>query len=85
MWKCRLVRPGRYNWLLAESHLTKRLFGSMLRRIWALPLATGCWTPDDPEDRLQPARTHLAFACSGRQIENPELLRFNEVSAVRLE
>ena len=27
--------------LLAESHLTRRLFGSMLRRIWALPVPTG--------------------------------------------
>jgi len=27
--------------LLAESHLTRRLFGSMLRRIWALPAPTG--------------------------------------------
>jgi hypothetical protein len=27
--------------LLAESHQTRRLFGSMLRRIAALPLLTG--------------------------------------------
>ena len=27
------------HWLiLAESHLTRRLFGAMLRRIWALPV-----------------------------------------------
>jgi hypothetical protein len=33
---------ARYNWLLlAESHLTRRLFGAMLRRIWALPAPTG--------------------------------------------
>ncbi len=32
----RLVKHSRYYWLLlAESHLTRRLFGSMLRRIWA--------------------------------------------------
>ena len=38
----RLVRHARYYWLLiAESHLTKRLFGSMLRRIWALPVPDG--------------------------------------------
>jgi hypothetical protein len=38
----RLVRHARYYWLLlAESYLTKRLFGSMLRRIWALPVPTG--------------------------------------------
>ena len=24
-----------------ESHLTRRLFGAMLRRIWALPVPTG--------------------------------------------
>jgi len=32
----------RYYWLiLAESHLTRRLFGSMVWRIGALPVATG--------------------------------------------
>lgn len=34
----RLVKRARYYWLmLAESHLTPRLFGSMSRRIEALP------------------------------------------------
>ena len=38
----RLVKHARYYWLLlAESHLTRRLFGSMLRRIWALPVPSG--------------------------------------------
>jgi hypothetical protein len=38
----RLVKHARYYWLmLAESHLTKRLFGSMLRRMEALPLPAG--------------------------------------------
>ncbi len=38
----RLVKHSRYYWLLlAESHLTRRLFGSMLQRIWALPMPTG--------------------------------------------
>ena len=38
----RLVRHARDYWLiLAESHLTSRLFGSMLQRIWALPVPTG--------------------------------------------
>ena len=33
----RLIKHARYYWLLlAESHLTRRLFGSMLQRIWAL-------------------------------------------------
>jgi hypothetical protein len=37
----RLVKHARYYWLLlAESHLTRRLSGSMLRRIWALPVPT---------------------------------------------
>ena len=32
----RLVKPARYYWLLlAEGHLTRRLFGDMLRRMWA--------------------------------------------------
>jgi hypothetical protein len=38
----RLVKHARYYWLLlAESHLTRRLFGQMLRRIHALPLPSG--------------------------------------------
>jgi len=38
----RLVKHARYYWLLlAVSHLTKRLFGNMLRRIAGLSLAAG--------------------------------------------
>jgi hypothetical protein len=38
----RLIKHARYYWLLmAESHLTRRLFGSMMRRIEALPVLTG--------------------------------------------
>jgi len=38
----RLVKHARYYWLmLAESHLTRRLFGSIVRRIDALAVATG--------------------------------------------
>ncbi len=38
----RLVKHARYYWLmLAESHLTRRLFRSMVRRIDALALASG--------------------------------------------
>jgi hypothetical protein len=38
----RLVKHARYYWLmLAESHLTRRLFGSMVRRIAALAVPTG--------------------------------------------
>jgi hypothetical protein len=38
----RLVKHARYYWLLlAESHLAWRLFGSMLRRMEALPLPAG--------------------------------------------
>jgi hypothetical protein len=38
----RLVKRARYYWLLlAESHLTRRRFGTMLQRIWALPVRTG--------------------------------------------
>ena len=36
------MKHARYYWLLlGENHLTRRLFGSMLRRIGALPLLTG--------------------------------------------
>jgi hypothetical protein len=38
----RLIKHARYYWLqLAESHLMLRLFGSILRRIEALPLTVG--------------------------------------------
>jgi hypothetical protein len=38
----RLIKHARYYWLLlAESHLTRRLFAAMLRRIAALPLPSG--------------------------------------------
>ena len=38
----RLVKHARHYWLLlAEGHLTRRLFGDMLRRIWALPVPGG--------------------------------------------
>ncbi len=38
----RLVKHARCYWLmLAESHRTRRLFGSMVRRIDALALASG--------------------------------------------
>jgi hypothetical protein len=38
----RLIKHARYYWLLlAESHLTRRLFGSMVRRMAALLLPTG--------------------------------------------
>ncbi len=38
----RLVKHARYYWLLlAESHLTRRLFGSILRRTELLPSPAG--------------------------------------------
>ena len=38
----RLIQHARYYWLLlAEGHLTRRLFGGMLRRIEALPVPAG--------------------------------------------
>jgi hypothetical protein len=38
----RLIKHARYYWLLlAGSHLTRRLFQAMVRRIAALPLPTG--------------------------------------------
>ena len=38
----RLIKHARYYWLLlAESHLTRRLFASMVRRIDGLPLPSG--------------------------------------------
>ena len=38
----RLVKHARYYWLLlSESHLTRRLFGSVLRRMEGLPMPVG--------------------------------------------
>ena len=38
----RLIKHARYyRLLLAESHLTRRLFGSIVYRIAALPVSTG--------------------------------------------
>ena len=38
----RMIKHARYDWLmLAESHLTRRLFGAMVRRIAALPMPAG--------------------------------------------
>ena len=38
----RLVKHARYYWLLlAESHLTRQLFGAMVLRIAALPVPDG--------------------------------------------
>ena len=38
----RLIRHARYYWLLlVKSHLTRRLFSSMLRRIAILPVQAG--------------------------------------------
>ncbi len=38
----RLIKHARYYWLLlAEGRLTRRLFGAIVRRIAALPVATG--------------------------------------------
>ena len=38
----RLIKHARYYWLLlAESHLTRRLFGGMLSRIVTLPVPAG--------------------------------------------
>jgi hypothetical protein len=38
----RLIKHARYYWpLREESHLTRRLFGAMVRRISALPLPAG--------------------------------------------
>jgi hypothetical protein len=45
----RLIRHARYYWLLlAESHLTRRLFGGMLERIAALPSPAGGKTSAKP-------------------------------------
>jgi hypothetical protein len=39
-------RESRYYWLLlAESHLTRRLFGGMLRKIAALPITSRIGEP----------------------------------------
>jgi hypothetical protein len=63
----RLVKHARYYWLLlADSHLTRRLFGSMVRRIAALPLPTG--QPEDGEDEKNgPNRGDWEYTGGGRK------------------
>jgi hypothetical protein len=61
----RLVRHARYYWLfLAESHLTRRLFGSMLQRIWALPRADGL-TQDPQAEGIWRSNDARADRCLG--------------------
>ncbi|MFZ0890416.1 MAG: hypothetical protein WA005_18400 [Candidatus Binataceae bacterium] len=51
----RLIKHARYYWLLlAQSHLTRRLFGSMLRRIAALPSPAG--QPDRRPEQISVTR-----------------------------
>jgi len=59
----RLVKHARYYWLLlAESHLTRRLFGSMVRRIEALlPV---------PPDRLRQGATGRRQGLDGQCLRN---------------
>ena len=55
----RLVKHARYYWLLlAEWHLTRRVFEAMLRRIWALPVAEALAAEriSQSERRLQTVR-----------------------------
>jgi hypothetical protein len=50
----RLVKHARYYWLLwAESHLTRRLFASMVRRIELLPVPTGLTSQQQGDYRDQ--------------------------------
>jgi hypothetical protein len=52
----RLVNHARYYWLMpAGSHLTRRLFGSMVRRI-ALAVATGYQQGGDTSEIRWPGR-----------------------------
>ena len=37
----RLIKHARYYWLLAEGHLTRRLFAGMLAKIAMLPSPAG--------------------------------------------
>ena len=72
----RLVKHARYYWLLqAESHLTRRLFGSMLRRIAALAVPAGsdrfvAGEPgeEDVREPVQPAgkQAFPGFRCPGK-------------------
>jgi hypothetical protein len=78
----RVVEHARYCWLLvAEGHLTWRLFGSMVRRIESLPLPGG----RNPKWKFQPRRS------PGRELdglikepwENAVTLAFRSASEVQ--
>jgi hypothetical protein len=69
----RLVRHACYYWLLlAESHLTRRLFASMLQRIWALPvpaMAAGDRLGEERRNTGEVSEKYGRSACSSVGIQ----------------
>jgi hypothetical protein len=64
----RLVRHARYHWLLlAEGHLHRRLFGHMLRRIWALRVMVPSSTTSVVIDATSGTRLPAGFARLARR------------------
>ena len=62
---CRLVKHARYYWLLlAEGHLNRRLFGEMLRSIWARAGAGRLTTLSSASEARQAKKGHKCGAVS---------------------
>jgi len=71
----RLVKHARYYWLLlTESHLTRRLFGSMVRRIGSLPLPAGL--ANRRPEQISAAREAGAGKVSEAQVEGGSVSSF---------
>jgi hypothetical protein len=71
----RLIKHARYYWLLlAESHLTRRLFGSMLRRMEALQLPAG-WVRQPGETNLDDGG-ELRKRCPKNRLKNKAIPSF---------
>jgi hypothetical protein len=71
----RLVKHARYYWLLlAESHLTRRLFRSTLRRIWALPCrpADGRWRQETVWAKRGRETGEVSEKCERQRVRRPE-------------
>jgi len=68
----RLVKHARYYWLsLAESHLTRRLFGMTLRRISALPCPqTEAWRAPQSYPTKEGRRSGVPEKASERRFQS---------------
>jgi hypothetical protein len=65
--RCRDQRDHMGWLLLADGHLHRRLFGDMLRRIWALPLPAGCLAIADRDHQPKRWRRREGMSANWRR------------------